>query len=406
LLRVAAAVFHRVGVAGLVLNFVAIPAMAVVQIAGLVVVGLDNLWPAGTHVAAWCANGGAMALVASSRLVDAVPWLSWRTPAPSLVTVVAFYTSGIAVLCLRRSVSRALAAGALVATAAVIAWAPFIALSRPGPGWLRFTAIDVGQGDALLLQFPTGQSLLMDAGTASGTFDMGERVVAPAIWSLGDSRLTWLSFSHPDLDHIGGAVADARIFAPQEVWEGVPVPADPKRRALRAAADAAGMVWRPLQRGDTFEMGAVRVEVLNPPKPDWERPRTRNDDSLVVVVRYGAAEILLTGDIGAEVERDLPADGDRRPLRVLKVAHHGSRGSSSLPFVKAFDPRVAVVSVGRGNLFGHPAPEVIDRLTAEGARVFRTDRDGAVSVETDGREVRVRTMTGDVWTLRDWSDPS
>ena len=143
----------------------------------------------------------------------------------------------------------------------------------------------------------------------------------------------------------------------------------------------------------------MSVEILNPPLPEWERQKTRNDDSLVLRVRYGKVELLLTGDIGSDVEHRLVAalKDDGAWLRVLKVAHHGSRTSSSGEMVETFDPVAALVSVGRFNTFGHPAPEVIARFERAGTRVFRSDRDGAVIVETDGREVRARTMGGASW---------
>jgi competence protein ComEC len=124
----------------------------------------------------------------------------------------------------------------------------------------------------------------------------------------------------------------------------------------------------------------------------------RNDDSIVLRLHYGDVEWLLTGDISQDVERRLAIDGEpRAPLRILKVAHHGSRTSSDETFVARYAPVAAVISVGRQNVFGHPSPEVVQRLARDGAAVFRTDRDGAVIVETDGRQVRVRTWLGRQW---------
>lgn len=143
--------------------------------------------------------------------------------------------------------------------------------------------------------------------------------------------------------------------------------------------------------------------VLHPPVPDWERPRVRNDDSVVLRIRHGPLEMLLTGDVGREVEPSLidPREGDeaRRTVRVLKVGHHGSRGSTTAGLVEAFRPWAALVSVGRNNSFGHPAPEVLARLAEARATVLRTDRDGAVSIESDGTTVRVRTWAGRFWRV-------
>ena len=132
----------------------------------------------------------------------------------------------------------------------------------------------------------------------------------------------------------------------------------------------------------------------------------RNDDSLVLRVREGDVELLLTGDIGQEVESSLAIERDPRRLRVLKVAHHGSRSSSSDAFVARYAPDIALISVGRNNSFGHPVPEVLERLRGVGAAINRTDEDGAVIVETNGREVRVKTWSGRVLLMRLQTLPS
>jgi competence protein ComEC len=151
-----------------------------------------------------------------------------------------------------------------------------------------------------------------------------------------------------------------------------------------------------------MEVGDVIIDVLHPPRPDWERPRARNDDSVVLRLRYGRVEMLLTGDIGGAVERTLDPDPRAAPLRILKVAHHGSRSSSTAELIEGYQPVLALVSAGAGNVFGHPAPEVIARLATAHTRVLRTDRDRAVMVETDGREIRVRSWSGVRWRARSW----
>jgi competence protein ComEC len=183
------------------------------------------------------------------------------------------------------------------------------------------------------------------------------------------------------------------------------VPPNVERQRLHDEARTQHVAWRELQTGDRVETGGVEVDVLNPGPPDWERQRVRNDDSIVLRFRYGRAELLLTGDVSSDIERALPPADARWPLRVLKVAHHGSRTATSQAFVDAYRPAVALVSAGRANLFGHPAPDVVDRLVRGGAQVFRTDTDGAVSVETDGRELRVRAMSGRTWRMRTWVSP-
>jgi competence protein ComEC len=399
LVPVTTSVFSRVSLAGLLLNLVAIPAMAVVELAGIVVVVLHRV-PGVNTAAAWVVVAGARALVGSTAVVPLVPWLTWRAPASSSLWLVVFYGGALAALSVRGG-WRCWAAGSAALALIVIVTAPGTWLARPPRGWLRLTVIDVGQGDALLVQFASGRSLLVDAGPSSDAFDAGERVVTPALWALGVRRLDWLAFTHADLDHIGGTLAVAETFRPREVWEGIPVPRNAPRARLRAAALQRGQVWRQLRAGDVFEVGEASVEVLSPPVPDWERQRVRNDDSVVLRVRDHDVELLLTGDIGQAAEAALPlADTAQPTLRVLKVAHHGSRSSSGDSFVQSYRPDLALISVGRHNAFGHPSPEVVRRLREAGAVIERTDEDGAISVETNGRELRVTSWSGRRLTMR------
>jgi competence protein ComEC len=401
LLPIGAGVFSRVTLAGLALNFVAIPAMAVVQLAGILAVTLDLFWGAGAAFAARIAGAAASWLVNSSALVDVAPWLSWRVPPPSAIWTAAYYAAWA--LTLWRGGPRRLRQGCLAAAVVstlVVMTAPAIGRARPSGGLLRVTTIDVGQGDAIVVQFPTGQSLLVDCGGTPGPFDIGGRVVTPSLWALGIRRLDWLLITHADLDHIGGARSVLVDLLPREVWEGVPVPRSREAQALRADARARGTAWRTVLAGTRLEVGDIAIEVLHPLPPEWERQKVRNDDSVVLRVTYGRVEFLLTGDAGAEFEQRRPAESGTALLRILKVAHHGSRTSSAAAFLDRFRPHAALVSAGRGNLFGHPAPEVLARLTDIGATVFRTDRDAATIVETDGRTVTFRGMTGRTLELR------
>jgi competence protein ComEC len=136
------------------------------------------------------------------------------------------------------------------------------------------------------------------------------------------------------------------------------------------------------------------VLVIHPDLPDWERQRVRNDDSLVFDLRWRDVSLLLTGDIGRSVERARLSNIAPAPMRIVKIPHHGSLTSSSIEFVRALAPTIAVVSAGRGNHFGHPVPEVLQRYEEVGAEIFRTDRDGAVMVDTDGKSIHVQSFTG------------
>ena len=399
LMPVSAAVFSRVSLAGLLLNFIAIPAMTVTQLAGTVLVMVADVFPILAHAAATLAHLGAVALVRSTALLELMPWLSWQTPPVGMWWTMSYYV-GLGLAVWAAASRRWQRAGIAIAAAAllVIVTSPPWPWRRPAPGLLRVSMLDVGQGQAIAVQFPTGQTLLLDAGGTGPTFDIGARVVEPALWALGIHRLDWLAVTHGDLDHAGGAPTVMRDLRPREVWEGVPVPRDLRMQALRAKAQAQGVVWRRLATGHTLEVGGAVVEVLNPPLPDWERRDNRNDDSLVVRVQLGQVSLLLTGDAERQAEDDVAVNHSAR-LRVLSAPHHGSRTSSTPGLLRRFLPHAVFVSAGRANTFGHPAPDVLARYEQLGVEVFRTDLDGAIILETDGRDVVVRTAGGRFWRL-------
>ena len=247
----------------------------------------------------------------------------------------------------------------------------------------------MGQGDAIFVEVPGGPSLLVDGGPGGGArFDVGERVVAPFLWNRGTSGSTWWRPRMPTADHSGGLAAVLRRFTVGEVWEngrwGIGhedvVAALARSRAAAASSPRGQRIW----------LGDALVTVLNPPGPgEPSRHTGENDRSLVLRLDWRGVSLLLTGDLTASGEERLIEDRAPLAATVLKVAHHGSRTSTAEAFVGASGPRFAVVSVGARNPFRHPGPEVLARLSDAGARVYRTDRDGAVLVETDGASLWV-----------------
>ena len=409
LMPVSALVFERVTMAGLVLNLAAVPAMGVVQAAASACVMADVLGAAFlAEPLGWATYGAARVLVDSSELVDLAPWATWRVPAPSLWLMAAYDAALVAwwTLGRRRGSVRAAVVRACAAAAAGlwlwIAVAPHTYARPMFDTRMRVIAMDVGQGDAFLVTCPDGQTLLVDAGGVStrGDFDIGDRILGPALRARGLGRVDYVAVTHGDPDHIGGAAAVVRDFGPSEVWMGVSVAGHEPEAMLAAAARAGRSSLRWLQRGDRMRIGGVELRVHHPPLPDWERQRVRNDDSLVLELRYGRVSVLLTGDISRAVEAGLVDTMDLLPVVVLKAAHHGSATSSSMPFLQHLRPAAVLVSAGRGNLYGHPTPEVLARYGAVGAQVFRTDRDGQVELVTDGESLDVTTFTGLRWRSR------
>jgi competence protein ComEC len=416
LFPVSALVFSRVTFAGLALNFLAIPLMGVAQIAGMAIVPLGLLSARLAQAAGCIAHLGAAGLVRSADLVSAAPFLTYRVAAPNWLSVVVYYAglttawtlwrrrrqiAGSAETQAARRVRRGAAVAAVCAAVGILAepWAVVIAR---GDGRLHVTFIDVGQGDAAFVRFPRGATLLVDAGglPTSAAFDIGDRVVAPILREAGVRRLDVVALTHGDPDHIGGAGSIIREFRPRSVWEGIPVPRFDPLRVLHDEAQQLGLQWSTVKAGDDKVIDDVEIVVWHPPVADWERQKVRNDDSIVIELRWRDVSVLLTGDIGKAVEKALIPVMPRWPIRVVKVPHHGSLTSSTPDFVRAIAPRVAVVSAGRGNHFGHPAPDVLARYREAGAEIFRTDRDGAVSVDSDGYSLNVQTFTGRTLFIR------
>jgi len=221
---------------------------------------------------------------------------------------------------------------------------------------------------------PDGRVVLVDTGSGGPMrLDAGERVIAPLLWNKGILGVDAIALTHDDSDHAGGAASLRRLFSIGEEWTAGNLPQVPRR------------------------FGGVEITPLPPASPTTVR---RNEGALVLRVQLGLAGFLLTSDIGASRERELVASDALLRATVLKVAHHGSRSSTSAEFLDAVEPRLAGVSVGARNPYGHPDAGVIARLSAAGARTYRTDRDGALIFETDGRILTVtRWATGEVERL-------
>jgi competence protein ComEC len=399
LLPVGALFFSRVTFAGLGLNLLAIPLMAVAQIAGMVLVVAAVVSDRVALTIGWIAHLGAAGLVRSADLVELLPGLARRVAAPGALVVGLYYLALVSAWLFWKRANRTSRVVMIASVFAIAAWIvvePWAILASRGDGRLHLTILDVGQGDAALVRFPHGSSLMVDTGglVNAGAFDIGDRVVAPVLRSVGLRRLGVLALTHGDPDHIGGAGAVVREFHPKDVWEGVPVPRFEPLRVLVAEAQSAGSRWTTVHAGDQVVIDEVRLLIWHPPPPDWERQRVRNDDSIVLELRWKDVSVLFTGDVGRPVERLLGPAIPRAALRVVKVPHHGSLTSSSPEFVRALAPTVAVFSAGRANHFGHPAADVLQRYRDVGAEIFRTDQDGAVMVDTDGTSLTVHTFTG------------
>ena len=260
---------------------------------------------------------------------------------------------------------------------------------------LSITVLDVGQGDAIVVHTPRGHTLIIDAGRSLGSDDEGRRVVLPYLRSQGIRRVDALLLTHPDDDHVGGATSILdRISVGWLIVSPVRSTAWHYVRALRTARRRHIPIVH-VVRGEVIRFpDGVTAQVLNPPE-DAPRHREYRDNSLSIVLRvqFGRTAALLTGDADLPAERDMIAAGMPLRAEVLKLGHHGSKSSSSDEFLDAVRPRIAIVSAGLHNAFGHPHPTVLARLRARRISVYRTDYQGAVRVVSDGNGWQVRTAT-------------
>jgi competence protein ComEC len=270
--------------------------------------------------------------------------------------------------------------------AAILGW---LAVLHLPDGKLHVAVLDVGQGDAILITSPLGQQILVDGGPspAALTSALGHEM---PFW---DRSLDLVVMTHPDADHITGLVEVLRRFQVGGWLDNGQPDDDPISVACQELLAEAGTPHHAVHAGDRLDLGeGLVLQVLHPPpEPVAGTAADTNNNSLVLRLVWQGASFLLTGDLEADGERLLLGSGQALPADVLKVAHHGSGGSSTAPFLAAVDPAYAVLSVGAGNPFGHPAQAVLDRLGGLGVTVLRTDKQGTVEFVTDGQRLWIRT---------------
>ncbi|MBU8898278.1 DNA internalization-related competence protein ComEC/Rec2 [Corallococcus sp. H22C18031201] len=385
-LPIVAEAFGRVSVAGLASNIVALPLCGLLT--GLAAGGaaLFVLSPLLATPVLWAGAWASQLLLGVTRIFSALPFAAVEVPGLGVGMGLA-YAAGLGLWALGSGRWRW--GGALVPAAVVLT--VLLPSLRPTPA-LRLTFLAVGQGDAVVLS-SRGHHALLDAGGVPQGADPGERIVVPFLRHAGISHLELAVLSHPHPDHALGLVSTLAKVPTERLW----LAAGTAEGALsRAVVDSArGAVVEQVELGHpSVKLGEATLEVLGPPR-DRELMEGVNDQSIVLRVRHGDVTVLLPGDVEAEGEAAL-LEHLGGPVTVMKAPHHGSRTSSSEELLTRARPRHVVFCVGRRNRFGFPHEEVLTRYAAMGTTCWRTDVDGAITLESDGQDVRmVPFLTGE-----------
>lgn len=375
--------FGHLSWAGLVANPVVVPLVGFVIVPlGLLIGFLSLALPALAIPLVWLAEPLVSLARGMVHFFSTLPMAMTGVPMPDLLEVGLLYVLILSALLVRRKVHLAAALGVVS-----------LGVAADGVGWwrergmgekVRITHLDVGQGDAAVVEFPGAQVLVIDAGgTISEEFDTGESIVAPFLRSRKILKVDYVLVAHPRVDHYGGMSAVVEEFSPSEFWTGPAKGRTDRYRDLEVTVERAKTKKVTLSsRQPCRSIDSVKVCVLYP-AADQE-----GDASVVLSLSLGRTTFLFSGDIESRDEKALLASGATLSSAVLKVPRHGSHTASSEEFVAAVRPRLAIFSVGHRNRFGFPREEVLSRYRQSGAEILRTDHDGAITVETDGERLR------------------
>jgi competence protein ComEC len=380
--------FNQFSVVGLIANSVAVPIMGFGgTIIGLVAATLSFIWMPGAVVLLWIAGRFIIAgnLLAMWFSEWPMAWVQVFTPTP--IEIALAYALLFAWLTWPQTKGTKLRWTERIGWWHAIIAALVLAVVVDARYWfderfrsddLRVTFLAVGEGDAAVVRFPGARVMVIDGGSAWRDFDLGERVVARYLWAQKIMQVNWLALSHPDQDHYGGLDFIARNFLPQEFWD---IAAENDDAGYQHLLDTMREEKIPIHQIDAttppINIDGVRLSALNPRALP---SASHNNASMVLRLEYRGASLLFTGDLEASGEAAVLASSANLQSTVLKVPHHGSHTSSSPGFVEAVAPKLAVISLGYRNRFNFPAPEVVARYRSQGARIMRTDEDGAIEV--------------------------
>ena len=373
--------FHRFSVVALLSNLIAVPFVSFLLLPlAFAITALFFIWP---WLAVLLMKPFALLaafLVYLANFFASFPWSSVFWAPPTLLQLFVLYGCGAGVLVSLSKRRFKIAIGLIIGCLVFLGGHNGIHhIHRRLDKHLRVSFLSVGQGDATLLELPKGKTMLIDAGGLFGQFDVGERLLAPYLWQKGIRKLDVLVISHGDYDHVQGFEFILKYFKVGEIWLSQFKGKKYFFELIALAEQKAIPFYLMSKHSPSREIQHVHFHFLNPASPF--NHDSDNNLSLVMRCVYKNFSILFTGDIEREVEESLP-----RELRslILKVPHHGSKTSSSALFLEQVKPRLAVISAGRHNYFGHPHHSVLERYARHGIAVWRTDLKGTLHVKTDG----------------------
>ena len=404
--------FHRVSLAGPVSNIPAVFLTGLIVPLGFLTLAASFVWVRAALLCSKVLSAMTGALLGIVEWFSSIPRVSYRIPDPPVWLLIAFFAALASLAVAARAalarragraakrqmappIARAEWASAVVLAAFTLlaAWYPFA--PRLDRGKLAVTVLDVGQGDSIFAELTGGRTMLIDGGGLAGSdwiggyrsgTDVGEEVVSPYLWSRGLKRIDVVVLTHADHDHIDGLYSVLQNFTVGQLWIGWNDPR-PALARLLDEAHSRGVPVIHVDEGEHFDFGTARADVLWPPAGgSGDAP---NNNCVVLRLSQGPSHFLLTGDIEQRAEEGMIADREPLASEFLKVPHHGSKTSSSAPFLATVHPGVAVVSVGASNPFGQPAQAVVERYDQDGIRLLRTDRDGAVTVVAGGASLAI-----------------
>jgi competence protein ComEC len=377
--------FGHLSLAGFISNPVVVPLVGFIVVPlGLMLGFLSLILPTAASILVWPAEYSLTATLGLVRLCARLPLANIAVPVPNGFEVTALYLFIIAFFVLRRN------RFAIAAVAVFILTFAFDGFYWWRERWdrkeLRITHLNVGQGDAAVVELPRSKVLVIDAGGAAlGDFDTGESIVGPFLRSRKILKVDYLFVSHPRVDHYGGMRSIAMEFAPEEFWSGPAKGKTARFDDLEAALDKRDIKRVMLSDHEPCRtIDRAKLCVLYPPLDG------RDDNSVVLRLEFGKVRFLFAGDVDKRDEQRLHLKADELRSPVLKVPRHGSAGSSTQEFVTAVRPSLAIFSVGARNPFGFPRDEIVARYRDAGAEILRTDEDGAIILETDGSTIRYR----------------